>query len=73
MCRPMEAMMTQRATSQDDTDDLVNAATPTNEPGPTPADNSTGPEPDDRGKTTQTGDASDVPGPVRRAMKEKKD
>jgi hypothetical protein len=48
----------------------VNDTTPTNEPGRTPADSDLSPNPDDRGKTTQTGDEGDVPEDVRKRLRE---
>ena len=48
----------------------VNDATPTNDPEPTPAETELGGDPDDRGKTTQTGSEDDVPEPLRTRLRE---
>jgi hypothetical protein len=55
-----------------DAEQEVNDTTPTNEPGETPADSELSPNPDDRGKTTQTGDEGDVPEDVKKALEEKR-
>jgi hypothetical protein len=67
-----ESTMTDRADPNDEAEDVVNDTTPTNEPGPTPADSELSPTPDDRGKTTQTGSEEDVPPDVKDALEEKR-
>jgi hypothetical protein len=64
--------MTERSDPKDNAEDLVNDTTPTNEPRPTPADSELSPNPDDRGKTTQTGEEGDVPEDVKKALEEKR-
>jgi hypothetical protein len=64
--------MTERTNPNDEAEDVVNDTTPTNEPGPTPADTELSPNPDDRGKTTQTGREDGVPEDVKKTLKEKR-
>ena len=68
----MEGIVTERTNTNEEAEELVNDTTPTNEPGPTPADSDLSPNPDDRGKTTQTGAEGDVPASVRDAIEEQR-
>jgi hypothetical protein len=62
--------MTERSNPNDEPEEVVNDTTPTNAPGPTPADSDLSPNPDDRGKTTQTGSEDNVPEPLRTRLRE---
>jgi hypothetical protein len=64
--------MSERVNPNDEAEEVVNDTTPTNEPGPTPADSDLSPNPDDRGKTTQTGSEDDVPEDVKKRLEEKR-
>jgi hypothetical protein len=64
--------MTERSNPNEADEKIVNDTTPTNAPGRTPADSDLSPNPDDRGKSTQTGDEDDVPEDVKKALEEKR-
>jgi hypothetical protein len=64
--------MTERSNPSEEAEEIVNDTTPTNAPGRTPADSDLSPNPDDRGKTTQTGDEDDVPEDVKNTLDEKR-